>query len=72
MIVSFKGKVENLEDDWKDIAQGIGIRGLDMVPLIRENSPVDKPSYKDEYDEDSKKLIGEMFKFDIEFMEYEF
>jgi len=70
-LVTFIGKMEPMELVWEHICGQIGVSSKD-VPLKHENRTPGKPLYLDEYDEESKAIVGRVFQYDINFMDYKF
>lgn len=70
LIPDFIGKFENLEEDYKKICKKIGIKNPPKLPHKRKS--IRKKTYKDYYDEETKKLIYERYKKDFQFFGYEF
>jgi len=65
--VDFIGKFENFTDDWNKICKKVGI----SKPLPHLNKSVHN-NYKTYYDDDLIQIVGEKYKEDVEFFEYEF
>lgn len=77
MIITFVGKYENLEGDFKTVCSKVGLPAdlklfhIDLVGmehLIRK----DYGQYKDYFTDEAKKLVREICKKDIEYFGYEF
>ena len=68
ILVDFIGKFENLEKDFNFICEKIGIDA--ELPHI--NYSKRKNKYRDYYTEETRDLIGEYYKEEIELFGYEF
>ena len=67
IIVDFVGKVENIQEDYDHVCKQIGIENK----LSHYNKSV-HPPYRDCYTEETKKIVEEIYKDDLEFFGYEF
>jgi len=64
----FIGKFENINEDWKYVANKIGVS--ESLPNFRQKTPkADKP-YHTYYDEETKKIIEKVYKRDFELFGY--
>ncbi len=70
LLVDFVGRFENLEEDYKKICKKIGMKPKDK--LSSKNKSKNRKSYKDYYDEETKKLVRERYKRDFELFGYGF
>jgi len=69
VLVDFIGRFENLEEDFRHICQKIGI----PVPsLAHKRQAKDRKTYHSYYNEETKQLVAEHFKRDIEMFGYTF
>ena len=71
--IDFIGRFENIEEDWRKVCLAIGIN----EELPRTNVNTSKPkkqkgAYKEFYDDETKEIVAEKFKKDIELFGYEF
>lgn len=68
-VVDFIGKFENLDQDWKRI--GRLYPELDKeLPHARRSE--DRLPYQTYYDHDTEKMVGEMYKQDVDYFDYKF
>ncbi len=67
LLVSFVGKQEQLEKDFKHVCETIGIAST--LPTFNVST---KSSYKEHYSQDSRDLIAKRYAEDIDFFEYQF
>jgi hypothetical protein len=68
MMVDYFGKLESFQDDFNYICSRIG---LDPEPLQKKN-PTAHLHYKNLYTMDARNLVEELYKPDIELLNYEF
>ena len=68
LITSFIWKFENLESDFQKICSKLNIKWFKLPHLMKSNHK----SYKDYYDEETKKLVTERYKKDLELFNYNF
>ncbi len=66
-LVDYIGKMENIDEDFKQITQRIGINAT----LPHSNKSKHKP-YQDYYNDETRNLVAEHFKEDIELFGYTF
>jgi hypothetical protein len=69
IIVDFIGRFERLKDDFKEACRRIGIRPP-TLPYKRRAE--DRTDYRKYYTDETKHLVMDYFKKDIEFFEYTF
>jgi hypothetical protein len=69
LLVDFIGKVENLDEDCRKIAN---IVHLDTTKIIQLNSTNYSCSYRDYYDYFSKKIIEELYQDELNLFDYSF
>ncbi len=69
VLVDFIGRFENLESDWVVIAQKLGI--TQPLPHANKNPRRQRP-YTEYYNRQTREIIGERFRIDIEYFGYEF
>jgi hypothetical protein len=67
LLVDFLARFENLERDWQEISKRIGVD----APLPRNNASR-HPPYRDCYDDETRRMVSEMFREDLEFFGYQF
>ena len=67
--VDFIGRYENIEDDFKNVLQRIGLNSDIELP---HRNVSESCSYKEYYDDETKEFIGEKYKRDIELFSYKF
>lgn len=68
--MNFIGRFENLKKDYLKICGEIGIKTSQKLPHRRKSSR--KKDYREYYDEETKKLVQERYKKDIELFGYSF
>ncbi len=69
MLVDFIGKYENLQEDYEEACQRIGIK---PPPLPHKRQAKDREDYQGYYDKETAELIAEYFREDIEIFGYSF
>lgn len=70
--LDFIGRFENLEEDFYTACGKIGIKGI-KIPLKQLNKRRFKyKSYTEYYDDDTREVIAEKYKKDIEYFGYKF
>lgn len=69
LLVDFIGKLENLENDFRNVCTEVKISDVMNLPKLNTS---EHRSYKRYYDNHSKNLIAEAFKKDIELFDYTF
>ena len=69
VMVEFIGKFENLESDWQKICEKLSIN---ITLLHIRQNPNNQRSYTDYYTDETKEIIGEKFRVDIEYFNYTF
>jgi len=69
LMVDFIGKFENLIEDWNVISSKLGIS--QELPHVNIN-PDKSKHYTKYYTDATKKIIGDKFKIDIKYFDYEF
>ncbi len=67
--LNFIGKVENIKEDWKKLCSLIDIPHVTM-PHLKSNGKF--PHYREFYDVETKELVENMYKRDLELFDYEF
>jgi len=71
--VDFIGRFENLEEDWNFVLKSIRDRtNKDISGWLPHNNGVDRSSYPEYYDEQTKGMVEEIYRQDIEEFGYEF
>ena len=70
ILADFIGRFENLEEDWKYVANKIGV--CDTLPQKNSNPHKPKKHYSTYYTPKTKQIIEEKFKEDIEYFGYSF
>lgn len=72
-IVDHVIKLENFKEEMKEIFEKYGITFNDKDLCVRANkSKRLRKNYRDYYDEESVEMVREMFKYEIEYFNYEF
>ncbi len=69
ILVDFIGKYENLQEDYEEICQRIGIK---PPPLPHKRKAADRTDYRQYYDDVTAQLLGDYFKPDIDEFGYNF
>ena len=69
VLVDFIGRFESLEADFATICQRIGVA---PPPLDHKRKAKDRSGYRSYYNDETRDLVGEYFKRDIEMFGYEF
>ena len=69
ILVDYIGKFETLSEDWSKIAKELNVQ--DELPHKNKNAKK-KKHYTEYYTEETKEIIREKFKVDIEYFNYEF
>ena len=69
LLVDFVGKVENIEQHFKKIAE---ITGINPNKLPKLNSTTYACSYQDYYDSKTKKIVEELYQDELDLFEYSF
>ena len=69
VLVDYIGRYENLQADYEEICQRIGIKA---PPLPHKRQAKDRTDYRTYYDEETALLIADFFKMDIELLDYSF
>ena len=69
MIVDFVGRFENIEKDFDSVCKKIKIVNTGLPHLKKSERLKD---YRGYYNEESRKIVGDFFKNDIELFNYEF
>ena len=72
IIPDFIWRVENLENDYNKILNKIWIENDVKIPRFKKTNYNDYNNYRDYYDEETKKLVAERYKKDLELFNYEF
>lgn len=66
--VDFIGRFENIDEDFKTITDKLNIKRI----LKKTNTSQRKKDYRDYYDEETKEIVNEVYKKDIQLFNYEF
>ncbi len=66
--VDFIGRFENIDEDFKTITDKLNIKRT----LKRTNTSNRQKDYRDYYDEETKAIVNEIYKKDIQLFNYEF
>ncbi|MEX0919953.1 MAG: sulfotransferase family 2 domain-containing protein [Candidatus Pacearchaeota archaeon] len=69
LFTEFIGKFENLEKDYKKICEIMGIKN---PPKLKHERKSKRKNYRKYYDEETKKLVAERYKKDLELFGYRF
>lgn len=69
IFVDYVAKIETLDEDWKYISNKIGVKYKEMPVVGASKRDRD---YRKYYNEDTREIVCEMFKEDIEMFDYEF
>ena len=72
LIPHFIGKVENFDEDFKKVCQRMGIPDEKIPKIEKQNTTKRDRDYRKYYDEETKKLVQERYKKDLELFGYEF
>ena len=67
-MVDFIGKFENLETDFEYICKKIGVNGIKLP----HKNKTQRKNYRDYYNENTKTIIANWYKKDIDYFGYEF
>lgn len=67
MIVDYVGRLERMEQDAANIFERIGIKA--QIPHVNATR---HHHYSEYYDDESREMVGEMYKEDIEILQYSF
>jgi len=68
VIVDYVGQFENLQQAWDDICDRLG-RERSTLPHVKKSSRTD---FRDYYDSETRKIVGDYFSADIELFGYTF
>ncbi len=66
--MDFTGRFENLEADYRKLAQKIPVKD----PVLQHRNRSDKRLYTEYYDPESRRIVGRLFAFDIDYFGYTF
>lgn len=66
--VNFIGKVENLEEDFNKVIEHLELPATKLIPTNKTK----KKDYREYYDEETRQIVAERFKKDIDYFGYEF
>jgi len=69
IIVDYVGRFENFEKDFKTVLDRLDIKNVE-IPHIRHNSS--HGNYREYYDDETRQIIEDRFKKDIEYFGYQF
>ena len=69
ILVDFIGKYENLQEDYEEVCRRIGIK---PPPLPHKRQAKGRTAYSDYYDEETRTLVADFFREDIETFGYVF
>ena len=69
MAINFLGRYENINEDFKTLCELINVK---YKPLEKVNVTAKKKHYSTYYNEEQMKLVGEIYKADIELFNYKF
>jgi hypothetical protein len=69
IIVDFIGKYENLEEDFRQVCERIGVRA---PKLAHKRQAKDRSSYQKYYTDETAALVSDYFRRDIEMFGYSF
>lgn len=70
LIPDFIGKFESIKRDFEKICKKMGVQKPPELPQINKNNP--EKDYRKYYDEETKKMVYERYKRDIEVFGYNF
>ncbi|MFB6226471.1 MAG: sulfotransferase family 2 domain-containing protein [Candidatus Paceibacteria bacterium] len=70
LIPDFIGKFENFEEDYKKCMERLGFKKIPK--LEHKNKSKRKPSYKEYYDEETKRFVQSRYKKDLDLFGYSF
>jgi len=73
-IMSFIGRVENMGEDWPYVCQQIGLTESPELLQMNTTYIMDhrRPCYREAYNKKTRRMVFDMFKFDIEYFGYKF
>lgn len=66
--ISFVGRVENIQEDWKRFCDKTGIP---YKPMVHDKKRINFP-HSSLYDEETKNIVAKWYKRDLEFFNYKF
>ncbi len=69
LLTEFIGKFENLEKGYEKICEIMGIKN---PPKLKHERKSKRKNYREYYDEETKKLVAERYKKDLELFDYRF
>ena len=78
VIVDYIGRFENLEEDYLDLCNHLGIENPKKLPKInprtsiRNHQSLNNSDYKEYYDLETRNIVEEKFGEEIEFFNFEF
>ena len=68
IIVDFVGRFENLQEDWREICNCIGIAHIELPHVNRS----ERKDYREYYTEETRQIVAERFQKIIDKFGYEF
>ena len=71
LLVNFVGRFERLNDDFKHICDTIGVSDS-TLPHVQTTTSAHRKNYSTYYDEETKDIITNIYKVDIELFNYDF
>lgn len=69
-LVDFVGKYETLQEDFNEVGKRIGLPYMKLSHINRNK--IRRRSYREYYTAETKQLVAELYKKDVELFEYEF
>jgi len=70
--VDFVGRFESLEDDLKHALRQVGLSFDQALPRAKTTFRKSSKPYRDYYDDDTRKIVGDWYTREIEFLDYAF
>ncbi len=71
-IVSFIGRMENIQQDFKTVCEKVGLESLSLPHLNQSVAQSQRKSYQAFYNPQTQSMVAESFKADIDFLGYKF
>lgn len=78
VVVDYIGRFEHLEEDYLDLCNQLGIENpkklpkIHPSPLIKDHESLNNSDYKEYYDTETKNIVYNRFKEEIDFFNFEF
>ena len=71
VLIDFIGRYENLQNDFNLICVKLNIQHL-KLPMINKSRKREHKNYREYYDDQSKAIVTELYKKDLEYFNYNF